>query len=93
MSRRSLHHLAVTGLIITFGLLPLSAAHAAPVANPAATASGTVRAWGSSLLQSFQEMLGLDPDSTDHSMDQDTINGPTDPHDGVGIDPHGRPGR
>ena len=91
MSGRSLRRLAVTGLIISFGLLPLSAAHAAPVADQTAAVSQTVRAWGFSLLQSFQELLGRGLDSTENSMDEDSINRPTDPHDGVGIDPHGRP--
>jgi hypothetical protein len=90
MSGRFLRRFAVTGLIITFGLLPLSAAHAAPVAGQAATVSGTVRAWGLSLLQSFQELTG-GFDSTVNSMEEDSLHDRPDPHDGVGIDPHGRP--
>ena len=91
MSGRSLRNLAVNGLIISFGLLPLSAAHAAPVSDQTATVSGTVRAWGLSLLESFQAAVGYQPDSPESlAHDQDHDNGP-DPQDGVGIDPHGRP--
>lgn len=93
MSGRSLRRIVVSGFIISFGLLPLSDAHAAPVADQTATMSRTVRAWGLSLLQSFQELLGQSPESTENTMDEDSIHGPTDPHDGVGIDPHGKPGR
>jgi hypothetical protein len=91
MSGRSLHRLAVTGLMISFGLLPLSAAQAAPVSDQTATVSGTVRAWGLSLLESFQAAVGYQPDSPESmAQDQDHDIG-SDPHDGVGIDPHGRP--
>lgn len=91
MSGRSLRRFAVTGLIISFGLLPLSAAHAAPAADQTATVSGTVRGWGLSLLQAFQEAFSYRPDSPESmAQDQDQDNG-SDPHDGVGIDPHGRP--
>jgi hypothetical protein len=89
MSGRSLRRFAVTGLIITFGLLPLSAADAAPVADQTAI-SGTVRAWGLSLLQSFQDLMG-GLDSTKNSMEEDSRHDRPDPQDGVGIDPHGRP--
>lgn len=80
-------------MIITFGLLPLSTAHAAPAAHQTASVSRAIQAWGFGLLQSIQEMLGqsADTDSMDYAQDEDSINGPTDPHDGVGIDPHGRP--
>ena len=93
MSGSSLRRFAVTGLIVTFGLLPLSTAHAAPAADQTATVSRAVRAWGLSFLQAFQELLGqsAETDSLDYAQDEDNINGPTDPHDGVGIDPHGRP--
>lgn len=93
MSGRSLRRLAVTGLIISFGLLPLSAAHAAPVADQTAM-SRTVRAWGLSLLQSFQELLSGQPESAEPMADdQDSIHDGSNPQDGVGIDPHGRPRR
>ena len=95
MSDRSLHRLAVTGFIISFGLLPLSDAHAAPAADQTTAVSRTVRAWGLSLLQSFQELLGGSVESTESMAndDQDSMQDGSNPQDGVGIDPHGKPGR
>jgi hypothetical protein len=91
MSGSSLRRFAVTGLIITFGLLPLSTAHAAPAADQTATLSQWVRDWGFSLLQAFHGAVGHPPDSLESmTQDQDHDNG-SDPHDGVGIDPNGRP--
>lgn len=92
MSGRSLRRFAVTGLIITFGLLPLSAAHAAPVTDQT-TLLRTVGGWGFSLLQVFNQLLSGESDSAEGMAtdDQDSMNDGSNPQDGVGIDPHGKP--
>lgn len=96
MSGRVVRRLAVCGLVASFGLLPLSSAHAAPAARTAeGTAAGQLQALGQRVLQSFIELLPaqwapVEAMSSHHPPGQHPG---TDPRDGVGIDPHGKPGR